>query len=206
MSPLPDEQRRALLKIARGAIHQATFEGRTSEIPPMTGNLGEPGAAFVTLRRRGRLRGCIGQVARVEPLAQVVSRCAAAAAREDPRFSPVRPAELEEIEIEISVLSPLVAVPAEKVAEQVEVGRHGLAVSRGEMRGVLLPQVAEEFHFSRERFLEEACRKGGLGPGAWKDGSACVEVFTAEIFSEADFYPGPAERIAGKSGGYSSSQ
>ncbi len=140
-----------------------------------------PGGAFVTLRIRRRLRGCMGQLASGVPLVRVVAYCAKAAALEDPRFEPVRSEEVPEIDIELSVLSDL-----EDIAPgRIEPGRHGLIVSRGQQRGVLLPQVASEFRWAAERFLEETCMKGGLEPAAWKDSATRVQAFTAEVFSES---------------------
>ncbi len=184
MSPLCREERRALLDLARRAIVEAVCHGRVLEIPAPTGALAKPSGAFVTLHRRDRLCGCIGQVgASSDSLAATVVRCAIAAAREDPRFWPVRPEDVPELEIEISVLSPLEPVQPEAV----EVGRHGLVAARHERRGVLLPQVAVEHRWTRERFLEETCMKAGLEPDAWKDPDTLLLAFTAEVFSEADF-------------------
>jgi AmmeMemoRadiSam system protein A len=103
------------------------------------------------------------------------------AAMQDPRFAPVRLAELDEINIEISVLSPL----EEITAGEIQVGTHGLVVTRGTRRGVLLPQVATQFHWDAVRFLEETCMKAELGRNAWKQPETKVQAFTAEIFSEA---------------------
>ncbi len=183
MSQLPSEDRRALLELARRAIVEAVRSGRRLEVPIPTGRLAECAGAFVTLRWRGRLRGCIGQVEPTEPLASTVARCAVAAAQEDPRFDPASPEELPELEIEISVLSLLEPIRP----EEVEVGKHGLLVSRAGLRGLLLPQVATEYGWSRERFLEETCAKAGLDRGAWKDPATRMEAFTAEVFAEADF-------------------
>jgi AmmeMemoRadiSam system protein A len=104
---------------------------------------------------------------------------AAAAALEDPRFPPVRSAELPQLEVEISVLSPCQPI----AASDIQVGVHGLMITQGQARGVLLPQVPVEHHWSREQFLEETCRKAGLPPDAWKRG-ARIEAFTAEVFGE----------------------
>lgn len=113
----------------------------------------------------------------------VVAHCAKAAALEDPRFSPLSPQELVEIEIEISVLSPIEPI----APDQIESGKHGLVVTRGSIRGVLLPQVAAEFQWTAERFLEETCVKAGLERDAWKDAATQIEAFTAEVFSESEF-------------------
>jgi AmmeMemoRadiSam system protein A len=124
----------------------------------------------------------VGQVFSELPLIDVVAYCARAAALSDPRFKPVRPDELPGIEIEISVLSPLeIVVPA-----QIEAGKHGLLVSRGRQRGVLLPQVASDFHWTGMRLVEETCEKAGLARDAWKDSETRIEAFTAEVFSEGN--------------------
>ncbi len=183
MSPLPSEERRALLELARHAIVEAVHHSRPLEVFPPTPVLAEPAGAFVSLHRQGRLRGCIGQVEPVESLVSSVARCAVAAALEDPRFEPLRAEEIADLEIEISILSR----PAPVQPGAIEVGKHGLLVTRARMRGLLLPQVATQYQWSRERFLEEACRKAGLEKDAWKDPATRIEVFTAEVFSEADF-------------------
>ncbi len=184
MSPLCSEERRALLDLARRAIVEAVCHGRALDIPTPTDALAKPAGAFVTLHRRGQLRGCIGQVgASLESLAATVVRCAIGAACEDPRFHAVRPEAVAELEIEISVLSP----PEPVRPEAIEVGRHGLLVIHYQHRGVLLPQVAVEHRWTCERFLEETCVKAGLERDAWKHPATLLLAFTAEVFSEADF-------------------
>ena len=182
MSPLPNDERRALLDLARRAIVFAVEQRRPLEAVLPVGFLQQPAGAFVTLRERGRLRGCIGQVEAVDPLARVVARCAASAALEDPRFEPLSTHELAHLDIEISVLSALTRIsPGE-----IEVGRHGLVVTRGRNRGVLLPQVPVHYRWTAERFLEETCLKGALEREAWRDPATRIEAFTAEVFSEAE--------------------
>jgi AmmeMemoRadiSam system protein A len=136
--------------------------------------------AFVTLNHRGDLRGCIGHIEPNEPLGSVVPRCAVLSCSADPRFSPVTPFELDEIEIEISLLGPL--EPVAGIADIV-VGRHGLVVEQGMLRGLLLPQVATEWKWDAETFLAQTCRKAGLPTSAWKHG-AQVFRFEAEVFGE----------------------
>ncbi|SRR5712692_6820524 len=184
MSPLCSDDRRALLDLARRAIVEAVCHERALDFPLPAGAIATPAAAFVTLRRRSQLCGCIGQIVASDSLAATVVRCAIGAATKDPRFRPVRPEEMAELEIELSVLSALEPIRPEAV----EVGRHGLVVVRDQERGVLLPQVATEHHWTRERFLEEACAKAGLPPDAWKDPATHILAFTAEVFSEADFH------------------
>jgi AmmeMemoRadiSam system protein A len=174
-----DEERRALVAIARDAIG-GRLAGLAYEVPPVAGALAEPAAAFVTLRRAGRLRGCIGRLDAVEPLARVVAEAAVSAAFHDPRFPPLAPDELDDLAIEISVLGPL--EPVRDVAE-IEIGRHGIVVADGLRRGLLLPQVAIEWDWDRETFLRHACLKAGLAPTAWRDGIAIYR-FEAVVFGE----------------------
>jgi len=183
MSSLADSEKQLLLEVARRALILAVERRESLLELPAHPALQRPGGAFVTLRMRHRLRGCIGQFVSSDPLAQVVAYCAKAAALEDPRFDPVLPAELPHIDLEISVLSP----PEQISAEQIILGTHGVVVSRGWQRGVLLPQVATELNLTLERFLEETCLKAGLERDAWKDSATRIQAFTAEIFSEAEF-------------------
>lgn len=182
MSPLPNDDRRALLQLARQAITAAASRGAAPSPPVLSADPGACGA-FVSLHRGGRLRGCIGMIEAPGPLSATVARCAVSAAMEDPRFAPVVVSEVPGLEIEISVLSPL--RPARP--EEVEPGRHGLRICQGYRHGLLLPQVAARYHWSRERFLEETCQKAGLPPEAWREPDTSLEIFTAEVFSEADF-------------------
>jgi AmmeMemoRadiSam system protein A len=190
MSSLADSEKKLLLKVARRALRLAAERDEPLTGPPpeeqfqdkLNDRLTQPGGAFVTLRLGKRLRGCIGQLPSSVPLIHVVAHCSKAAALEDPRFEPVRPEELEEIDIELSVLT----VPEDISPERIEPGRHGLIVTNGSQRGLLLPQVAEEFRWTAQRFLEETCIKGGFDRNAWKDQATRIEAFTAEVFSEED--------------------
>ena len=182
--PISGTARRDLLALARGSL-EAFFRG---EPPPRLGSdrsesFGEPRAIFVTLRQRGELRGCIGTLAPEGDLSRSVPRFALKAAFEDPRFPPLSPEELAACRIEISVLTAPVAVgdPAE-----IEVGRDGLIIEARGRRGLLLPQVATEWGFDRDRFLEEVSRKAGLPPGAWRDPGATLWRFQAEVFEEGE--------------------
>jgi AmmeMemoRadiSam system protein A len=127
------------------------------------------------------LRGCIGTTEGDEPLGDATVRCAASAALRDPRFPAMRSEELGELNIEISVLSPLAPIRP----EEIEIGRHGLVVSDENHRGLLLPQVAPEHGLNREQFLAETCRKARLPQDAWRWTSARIQGFTCEVFSDA---------------------
>ena len=176
-------ERKRLLSIARGSI-EATLSGK----PLPKFDITEPTlkihcGAFVTLRRDGDLRGCIGRLVADRPLYEVVSTMAVAAATEDSRFRPVTLPELAKIHIEISVLSPLKKMSDLK---ELELGRHGVYISRGMRSGCYLPQVADETGWSREEFLSHCCaEKAGLEPDAWKK-DADVFLFTAVVFEEKE--------------------
>jgi AmmeMemoRadiSam system protein A len=176
---LPDVDRAALIALARDAVISAVIGGPPPE-PPDGEVFRRIAGAFVTLTIRGELRGCIGQVAPRDPVGTVIVHCAVAAALEDPRFPPVSPIELPSLCIEVSLLTP-----AEEVIDldSIEVGRHGLIVSHNGCRGLLLPQVATEYGWSREQFLVQACRKAGLARDAWQRG-ARIYCFEAEVFGE----------------------
>ncbi len=178
MAEYSEEERRELLRLARAAIAAALRGERFA--PPAPGpHLSEKRGAFTTLHCQGRLRGCIGYVEAREPLYRTVIETAQAAAFEDPRFQPLSPEEMPDVKLEISVMSPLQEIaPAD-----VQVGVHGLLLSQHGRRGLLLPQVATEWGFSREDFLRETCRKAGLPNDAWQHG-ARIEAFTAEVFGE----------------------
>ncbi len=184
MSPLNEDEQRCLLSLARQAI-RAALRRETLNLSPLAASLPSPrlsevGAAFVSLHRHGSLRGCVGYIVARKPLYETVAEAATAAAFHDLRFLPLREDEFVDLEIEISVLSPFSAV----APEEIRPGEHGLMISLGPQRGLLLPQVATEYGWNRERFLEETCLKGGLEADAWKKG-ARIEVFTAFVFSEA---------------------
>jgi AmmeMemoRadiSam system protein A len=172
--------RATLLALARQALVAAVRRGP----PPAAighGVFDQRAGAFVTLRCAGDLRGCIGQI---EPqrLADVVVHCAGAAALEDPRFPPVTAVELALIHIEVSVLGPLrpLADPS-----GIEPGRHGLVISLAGRHGLLLPQVATEWGWTRDEFLRQTCLKAGLAADAWHQG-AQLFTFEAEIFGEPE--------------------
>lgn len=139
-----------------------------------------PAGVFVTIKRHGELRGCIGTFENGSPLIDNINSMAVAAASRDPRFAPLQKDELKECRLEISVLSPL----RKAAADDITVGEHGIEISQGAYRGVLLPQVAVEHGWDRQAFLSHTCRKAGLPKNAWRDPSTTIEIFGAQIFSE----------------------
>jgi len=178
MFQLSKQDQDTLLQIARDSVH-AHLTGQQLEFPSIASeNLKEKRGVFVSVHVGADLRGCVGTIEPSSPLYESVGGCAAAAASRDSRFKPLELSELAETEFEISVLSPLEEVTD---LQSIEVGTHGLIVSRGNARGLLLPQVAVQQQWDRERFLGETCRKAGLPPTAWKQG-ATIQRFTAEVF------------------------
>ena len=177
-----ENERQFLLELARRAIESAVC-GTTS--PSIEENLSpillKPHGAFVTLREASELRGCIGYIEPTNSLAETVKEVAVKAALEDTRFMPVSPEEMQHIEIEISVLSPLMQIHN---VQEIEVGLHGLIIETGRYRGLLLPQVASGYGWDRETFLNQTCRKAGLPMNAWQYPDVKIYTFTAEIFSE----------------------
>ena len=179
-----EEKRKILLGIAHEAILAAverdSSSGALPDITPAVAELSEPRGVFTTLYLEGKLRGCVGYAMPVAPLYRAVAETARAAAFEDSRFSPVTKEEAHQLGISLSVLSRLEAIRP----EDVEVGRHGLVISAGGRRGLLLPQVPGEYGWDRVTFLEQTCRKAGLPMDAWRE-NATIEAFTAEVFSDS---------------------
>ncbi len=178
---LSDQQKRRLIEVARQSLHAAVAGGPPPDLQTDDPQLLEPRGAFVTLKKAGQLRGCIGYIEPRVPLIEAVADNAESAALHDPRFTPVTSEELPDIELEISALTPLVPVTD---VEEIEVGRHGLVISRGPYRGLLLPQVPVEWGWDREEFLEHTCLKAGLPADAWRREDAELVSFEAEVFSE----------------------
>jgi uncharacterized protein len=178
-------EKKELLRIARSTLREYLATGMMPPGVPHRQTLREPGGAFVTLKEKpsGMLRGCIGTFAARSPLYKCVQDMTVSAATRDPRFESVTAAELEGLEIEISVLTPLERIDSPGV---IEVGRHGICITHGHHHGVLLPQVAVEYGWDRETFLEHLCLKAGLPAGSWKHPEAVLEVFTAIVFHESD--------------------
>jgi len=179
---LSDGERAALLRIARAAIGAHLAGAAPAPAPAGRDSLPEASGVFVTIKRHGELRGCLGVLQMRDSLAGEVARCARDSATADPRFPPMRPGELRDAVLEISVLGPLEEIdPA--AADAIVLGRHGLVVEQGDRRGLLLPQVAVEWGWTREAFLAHTCRKAGLEENAWRHG-ARVFRFDAEVFTE----------------------
>ena len=190
---LSPEERRLLIEHARAVVStrigasddRGDGDGDGGSLAPA---LDAPGAAFVTIHVDGALRGCIGTLERRRSLWSVVGEMAAAAATRDPRFPPIDVTDLQAMTVEISVLSPDIVIHR---PEEIEIGRHGLDVRRDGARGLLLPQVAVEHGFDREKFLAATCRKAGLPANAWHDDETEIRVFEAEVFGdEPDEPPG----------------
>lgn len=151
-----------------------------SAIPvPPTAMLKEELGAFVTLNRKGVLRGCIGNVVGTQPLYITIANMALAAAFEDPRFPPLEPEESEDLEISISIMGPVTDCPDPQL---VEIGKHGLIIRKGSCSGLLLPQVPVELNWDRETFLQQTCAKAGLPPTAWQEADTDVYWFEAVVF------------------------
>jgi AmmeMemoRadiSam system protein A len=180
---LSESERRAALELARKAVVEAVSHRKLRDLIPREGVFTVRRGVFVTLHVRGQLQGCIGVTEPSEPLGEAIVRCAVSAALEDPRFAPMKETQLEEMDIEISLLSPLVPI----LPEAIEIGRHGLLIVLHAQRGLLLPQVAIEHRLSREQFLEETCRKAGLRREGWKDSETRLFGFTCEIFSDSSY-------------------
>lgn len=179
------DQRRILLAIAHDAIASKIAGQQLPVNPPSNAAsmvwapFQQPRGVFTTLYLHGELRGCVGYAAPIRPLLQAVAETACAAAFDDSRFPPVTAGEAPELKISLSVLSQLFPIDAARV----EVGRHGLVISDGVRRGLLLPQVPVEHGWDRETFLDQTCRKAGLPTDAWRH-SAAIEAFEAEVFGD----------------------
>ncbi|MCX7917871.1 MAG: AmmeMemoRadiSam system protein B [bacterium] len=182
---LTEQQKKLLLKIARETLEFYLSGKKLPELKIEDPVLMEKRGVFVTLRKKGNLRGCIGYIEPVESLYLAVRTMAINSATKDPRFEPVKYEELKDIEIEISVLT----VPKKvKSADEIVLGRDGVIVKRGFNQGVFLPQVAEETGWTKEEFLSYLCsHKAGLPPDSWKDPKTELYIFQAEVFSEEEF-------------------
>ena len=180
---LTDVQKEALLALARATAESAAAGEPPGGPGPAPEGLAAPGAAFVTVRVSGELRGCIGTFEARDALWDTVHEMATAAATRDPRFAPLGTRDLPGLSVDVSVLAP-----ARRVRDQaeIEVGKHGLEIRRGRRRGLLLPQVATDHALDREMFLAETCRKAGLPAGAWREADTEIWAFEADVFGDED--------------------
>ncbi len=175
-SPFTEEEKKELLALARNAIIGYVTNRKAFEVEIKNTKFKPDGAVFVTIKEKGSLRGCIGHIQAVMPLYQSIIKNAIAACSSDPRFPPMKKEELKDMDIEISILSPFAFL---KDVKDIQVGKHGLYIMKGMQSGLLLPQVATEFGWNRDEFLEHLCMKAGLPKDAWKE--AELYTFTAEI-------------------------
>lgn len=182
-SSTDSRSRTALLRLARHAIVTSLGGAYTVPFDTTLPILDLRRGAFVSLHQRERLRGCIGRVEPDDALRALIPDVARSAALSDPRFPAVRPDELSSLVIEISLLSVPVSIRA---TSEVEVGRHGLLIVARGRRGLLLPQVATQYGWTREEFLAEVCVKAGLPPDAWRADGVRLQTFSADVFSEED--------------------
>ena len=176
---LSEEEKDVLRNVVQKTLDTVIKGSDVPKFDNYSGKLGEKWGAFVTLTKKGQLRGCIGHIVGDKPLIETVAEMARAAALQDPRFSPVKSSELPDIDFEISVLTPIRKV---NNIEEIVVGRDGIIISRGMNHGLLLPQVATEYGWDRITFLEHTCNKAGLPSDAWKDKKTIIEMFSAEVF------------------------
>ncbi|NLX49980.1 MAG: TIGR00296 family protein [Methanospirillum sp.] len=185
MGQLSEAEGRSAVSLARQAVECAVRRERIirGKLPPA---FSEVRGVFVTLSKEGELRGCIGLPYPIAPLADAIAEAGASAALRDPRFMPVGQSELSRLQVEVTVLTLPVPIPgpAESRAAHVEIGRHGLIVRGRGTSGLLLPQVATEYGWSVEDFLDHTCRKAGLSGGCWRSPEIEVSTFEGQIFRE----------------------
>ena len=178
---LSKEDKSLLLKIVRQTIDSYIYTKKIPKFDISNPLLLEKRGVFVSIKKAGELRGCIGIFISDKPLYLTVVDMAVSAASKDPRFIPLITSELSQISIEISCLTPLQSI---KNISEIEVGRHGLYIIKDCYRGVLLPQVAIEYKWNREEFLQHTCIKAGLNPNCWQQEGVQIFIFEAEIFAE----------------------
>lgn len=176
---LSPEDKKTLRTLATSAIENSAKGVGMPSVSSTSEKLNERYGAFVTIHKKGMLRGCIGSLEPAGPLQKTVIEMAKAAAMRDPRFRPVTADELPYLDVEVSVLTPLREI---KDTEEIDVGVHGLVVTKGNRSGLLLPQVAAERGWNRITFLEETCRKAGLSKDAWMEKDARILIFSADVF------------------------
>ncbi|KPJ70256.1 hypothetical protein AMJ44_00360 [candidate division WOR-1 bacterium DG_54_3] len=175
---LSSEEKESLLRLAQLAVERFVKEKEIVKYTPQNPNFIMKKGAFVTLKKRGKLRGCIGFIEPALPLFETIIKASIYAAVRDPRFPPVSPEELKDLRVEISVLTPLERI---NNPQRILVGKHGLIISKNGKKGLLLPQVPVENNWSREEFLRQTCLKAGLPDDAWKKGAE-LYVFEAIVF------------------------
>jgi AmmeMemoRadiSam system protein A len=178
---LTEKERQALLGLARDTVVSSLKGQRAPALPEEPEIFRENRGAFVTIKKRGNLRGCIGFIQAIKPLAITISEMAEAAAFQDPRFPPLRRDELPDLNFEISILSPLKRITD---TSEIKVGAHGLYVVKGLHSGLLLPQVATEYGWDSRTFLEQTCCKAGLPADAWKNPTTKIYIFSADVFGD----------------------
>jgi MEMO1 family protein len=176
---LNEEEKKTLHQIAKTVIENKAKGKAVPDFKVESPTLKENRGAFVTIHKRGQLRGCIGYIEGQGPLHKTIERMAEAAAFKDPRFTPVKENELPELELEISVLTPLKRITD---VNEIQVGKHGIYIVKGMWAGLLLPQVATEYGWDRQTFLEHTCQKAGLPSNAWKEKDTEIYIFSADIF------------------------
>jgi len=176
---LSEQDKKTLHHIARTVIENKARGKSVPEFKVESPILKENRGAFVTINKKGQLRGCIGYIEGHGPLHQTIEEMAEAAAFRDPRFGPVKDKELPELELEISVLTPLKKITD---VNEIQVGKHGIYIKKGWLSGLLLPQVATEYGWDRQTFLEHTCKKAGLPSNAWKEKDTEIYIFSADIF------------------------
>jgi len=176
---LSAEEKEKLREVAFHAIRCRCMGEAMPDIAVEAPRLKEPGAAFVCIHKGKDLRGCIGMIEARAPLWETIKRMAVEAAFGDPRFCAIAGDELDKIDIEISVLTPMRRIGD---LSEIEIGKHGLFIRRGIRSGLLLPQVATEHNWNREQFLKWTCNKAGLPEEAWKDEDVELYVFSADVF------------------------
>ncbi len=182
---ISQNEKRILLKFARESIISNLESNKektdeTSEIPEV---MKLERGLFVTLRKDNNLRGCIGHIIPMGTLCEEIPKIAVMAAQEDPRFPSVVLSEVEDLTLEITILSPMLKISNPNM---VKPGKHGLLIKNGFYQGLLLPQVAIDYNWNREEFLSQTCLKAGLHSDAWKDDETEISVFTAEYFEEGN--------------------
>ena len=177
---LTKKEQNELLKIARDTIVEYVTNGKTPPLTSTSPGLNLHSGCFVTIKQKGELRVCIGNFVSDQPLFQLVQEMAVSAATRDPRFYPMKAHDLADFDLDISVLSPLSKAAS---IEEIQVGVHGIYIIKGSYRGVLLPQVATEYGWNRDEFLQHTCIKAGLPKDAWQ-GECDIYIFSAQVFSE----------------------